>query len=331
MAVAPIKKILMMGTGPFAVPTLRALLESEYDVVAVVTRPEKEIRGRRNKRTVAHPMREIAESWDIPVLAPPTTNSDEARTTLSALEPDLLVVCDFGQILSRETIDIAPHGAINLHGSLLPKYRGAAPVNWAVNNGDTSTGVTVIHLTPKLDAGPCLVQLETFLHWNETAPEVEERLALMGAGPVMDAIDILSKGQGEMIGEVQDNALATKAPRLKKENALVDWRRSAEQIHNQVRAFKPWPGTYSYLVQEGRETQRVIFDSVSVWEPTEELAPAAPGVVVYTDRTTMVVATGDGYLSLDVVKPAGKGVRTIDTFLCGFNVKPYSCHFVDAE
>ncbi len=314
-------RILVMGTGPFAVPTFRWLLEGAHDVPALMTRPDKNVHRRR--KAPANPMRGVAEEYGLPVFTPESVNSDEAHDMLREMNADLFVVCDYGQILSRQTLSLAPRGGINLHGSLLPKYRGAAPVNWAIYHGETETGVSVIHMTPRLDGGPIVAVRSTPIDPDETAADLEGRLSEIGVDAVREALDRLAASAvDEAIGELQDPAQATKAPRLKKEDGDVDWTRGARRIKDQVRALQPWPGTFSNLLREGREPARLILDRVSV--PSAELSTAgehAPGEVVLVEKNRLVVATGDGLLSLERVKPAGKRVMEIGQWLRGHAVR----------
>ena len=239
-------KLILFGTGPFAVPSFKSLVEdSSHEVVALVTRPIADA-GKRRK-TAENPTRDLGESEGLTVLDPVDANDPEFVQTLADYRADLLVVCDFGQILSNDCLGAAKLGGINLHGSLLPKYRGAAPINWAIYHGDEKTGVTIIHMTPRLDGGPILVTAETAIGRTETAEEIEPRLAELGVQPVHDAIAMLKKWDGEsVIGQPQDQALATKAPRLKKSQGQIDWTQSATQIINHIRAFQPWPGTFTH-------------------------------------------------------------------------------------
>ncbi|MBW8885996.1 MAG: methionyl-tRNA formyltransferase, partial [Planctomycetia bacterium] len=256
-------RIAVLGTGPFAVPMFEALLDSPYKVAALITRPTPPSKGR--EKEPLNPMREVAEQRGLPVHTPATINSDEGRQLVERLRPELLVVCDYGQILSADILSLVPLGGINLHASLLPKYRGAAPIQWALYNGESETGVTVIHMTPRLDAGPILAVRKARLGYDETHPELEQRLAKLGVEPVMEAIEVLAKSDRmSPIGTLQDPSQMTKAPRLKKENGAVDWSRTAEQIRNQVRAFKPWPGTYTFWRRPGHEPLRILIDNVSI-------------------------------------------------------------------
>ena len=264
-------------------------------------------------------MRDLAEERGLEIYAPDSINTDEARQKLAAWQPDLLVVCDYGQILSRELLAVAPLGGINLHGSLLPKYRGAAPVHWAIYNGDAETGVTVIHMTPRLDGGPCLAVRRTPIGSDETMAELEQRLSTLGVEAVQEAIEKLSSwDRVSPIGEIQDQSQATKAPRLKKTDGAVDWTRSAEQIRNQVRAFKPWPATYTHWLRAGAEPLRILLDQVSV-APNQ--SSTNPGEVLFCDGKQLLIATGTGALSIHALQPSGKRVMDIAEFLRGYPVR----------
>ena len=309
-------RMIMMGTGPFAVPTFEALLDSTHEVLALVTRPTPPARGRR--QSPVNPMRDVGKARGITILEPASINDKAVQEQLRQFQPELFVVCDYGQILKAATLAVAPLGGINLHGSLLPKYRGAAPINWALYHGERETGVTVIHMTPALDGGPCLLTRKTPIDKNDDAVTVERRLSRLGVEPVLEAIDLLSTWDRQSpIGQLQDQERASKAPRLKKEDGAVNWKRRAVDICNQVRAFKPWPGTYTLLPQTKGEPLRLILEQVSA---TTGETPSAPGTVTHVDKASLHVATGDGLLSLDRVQPAGKRPMDISEFLRGHTV-----------
>jgi methionyl-tRNA formyltransferase len=312
-------RLVIMGTGPFAVPTFQSLIESEHQIAALVTRPTVPPRGR--SKAPPTPMRDVAEAHGVTVLALDDVNSESDRQQVAALKPELLVVCDFGQILSRKTLAVSPLGGINLHASLLPKYRGAAPINWAIYHGETETGLTVIHMSPKLDAGPCLVQTKTPIGPDETAVELEQRLARMGIESVHESIAMLAAWDGQsVIGTRQDPALTSRAPRLKKTDGEVDWTRTAQQIRNQIRAFQPWPGTYTHWQRTGSEPLRLILDQVSIDSETSAIS-VEPGQVTHCDDRQLWIATGSSPLSLERVQPASKRVMLIDEFLRGHAVR----------
>ena len=304
-----------MGTGPFAVPTFESLLDSEHDVAVLVTRPQPKVRTRG--KAPANPMRESAEAHGIEVLSPDDVNSEAAREQLAALRPDLFVVCDYGQILSKESLAIPRLGGINLHGSVLPKYRGAAPVHWAILSGDEESGVTVIHMTPKLDGGPALSVRTTPIEPDETTAELEPRLALLGVEAVQEAIGMLADWDCEAsIGAPQDPSLATRAPRLKKADGEVDWSRTATEIYNRIRALKPWPGTFTHWQRPSGQAVRLILDQVEVLD-NETTDKVAPGTVTVSDGQRLCIATGQAWLSIHRIQPAGKRVMEIADFLRG--------------
>jgi methionyl-tRNA formyltransferase len=307
-------RLLMMGTGPFAVPTFQRLYDSHHEVLALVTRPERPLHGKT--RAEANPMRELALAHRTPVHEPESINDTAARLVLASYRPDLFVVCDYGQILSSEVLELAVQGGINLHASLLPKYRGAAPINWAIYHGETLTGVTVIHMTAKLDAGPAIAQVKTDIGADETAEELEPRLADLGSTAVLQAIDALESGTAAPV--LQDPAQATRAPRLTKAIGQVDWWRTASEIKNQVRALVPWPKTFTFWHRAGSEPLRLILEKVHV-EPTAERA--APGRIIEAGGERLVVATGAGSVAIDLIQPAGKRAMTTAEFLRGYPIR----------
>ena len=310
-------RLLMMGTGPFAVPTFRALLDSPHEVLALVTRPTPPAKGR--EKASLNPMRDLAEERGLTVYAPDSINTDEAAAKLREWNPDLFVVCDYGQILSKAALGLAALGGLNLHASLLPKFRGAAPIHWAILNGESETGVTVIHMTPRLDGGPCLAVRRTPIGYEETQPELEHRLSEIGVPAVLEAIELLSQWDRESaIGKLQPKDKITKAPRIAKTDGLIDWTKPAAFIQRQVRALKPWPTTYTHWNRPGSEALRVIVDHVLT---SNESAGAEPGTVVVSDGKQLVIATGDGRITIDAIQPAGKRVLQISEFLRGYPVK----------
>ena len=239
-------KLVMLGTGPFAVPTLRALAAGAHEVPLVVSRPFK---GRKN--AAPPPMHTVAEELGIELWTPESVNLPESVERLKAIDADLLVVCDYGEILKPAVLESTRLGGVNLHGSLLPRYRGAAPVQWAVLSGDAETGNTVIQMTAGLDAGPCLAQQRVAIDPDETAGELEQRLATLGADAMVEVVNKLAAGTAEPVE--QQHTAASKAPRLKKEDGLIDWTRPAAEIKNRVRAMSPWPRTYSFWQVERRD------------------------------------------------------------------------------
>ncbi len=311
-------RIVTMGTGPFAVPMFQALLASQHQILGLITRPDRPVH--RREKTPLNPMREVAHQHQLEVFEPESINSQEAKAWLTEKKAELFVVCDYGQILSREALSLARLGGINLHASLLPKYRGAAPINWAIYHGETETGVTVIHMTPQLDAGPCLVQVRTPIEPQETTPHLEIRLAELGISAVIKAIEMLSRGDTQNVVSQAAN-LATKAPRLKKEDGQVDWSRPAAAISNQVRALQPWPKTYTFCKLSNAEPLRLILEKVTPL-PAQKSEPATPGTIMEASPNTLVVACGEGLLQIDSLQPAGKRVMAAGEFLRGHTIHP---------
>jgi methionyl-tRNA formyltransferase len=230
-----------LGTPAFAVPTLEKCVEAGHDVAAVLTQPDRP-RG-RGQQAAAPPVKEAAVRLGLAVYQPERIRRPEAVEYLRALNLDAMVVVGYGQIIPQNVIDLAPLGIINVHASLLPKYRGAGPIQWAILNGETRTGVTTMRIDAGLDTGDMLLKAETEIGAEETAIELGRRLAVMGADLLVETLAGLAAGT--IAAEKQDPAQATHAPLLKKENGCIDWSRLAAAIHNQVRGLQPWPGAYT--------------------------------------------------------------------------------------
>lgn len=309
-------RVVVMGTGPFAVPMLRALLAApRHPVAAVVVRPPRS--GRGHRPPPPSPMRLAAAEAGLALLEPESINTPEARAALAALGPEILAVADYGQILRPETLAVARRGGVNLHGSLLPRYRGAAPVAWALYHGETETGVSVIHMTPELDAGPVLAQARTPIGPDETAGALEARLAELGGPLVVETLDALAAGTARPLP--QDAGRATPARRLRKTDGELDWQRGARELALQVRAFEPWPRSATTWRRPGQPGVRLI---VARAEALDEPTDAPPGSVLRADAGGFVVATGAGRLQLLAVQPAGKRAMTAEEFLRGHGVRP---------
>ena len=312
-------RIVVMGTGPFAVPMFRALLASRHRVVALVTRPDKAAPGRR---APVNPMRAAAEAAGVTVTEPERINDPAAIAELLALAPDLFVVCDYGQILAPAVLEVAPLGGINLHGSLLPRHRGAAPVQWAILAGDEVSGACCIHMTPQLDGGSVIVARSTPIGATETAAQLEARLAAFGPELVLDAIQRVAAPHrpAGAVGTPQDPALVTKAPRLSKADGIVDWNLAAARIARMPRGLDPWPRATTFLHAAGGESgagpTRLVLEEVA-------MGPAAPpgsqpGSIVTLDDAGIVVACGDGgTVVIRRVIPEGRRSMAVGEFLRG--------------
>src|SRR6516225_890462 len=250
-------RIVVMGTGLFAEPTLEALLTSPHEVVGLVTQPDRAVgQERGSTRQTGRGMKTIALEHHIPVLQPESINTPEGVRDLQALQPDLLVVAAYGQILSRDVLAVPPHGGINVHASLLPKYRGAAPIAWAIYHGEARTGVTIIKMSVSLDAGDMLAQEAIDIGPDETAGEVEARLAPLGARLALEVMAGLEAGT--LQGRKQDPAQVTKAPKLTKEHGAIDWARSGSEVCRQVRAMQPWPTAFTFWQRAGHAPLRLL-------------------------------------------------------------------------
>jgi methionyl-tRNA formyltransferase len=307
-------RLLLIASGPFGIPAFERLCQGPHQVVGMVTTPPKAISAVPG---VPNPARQFAESKGLPILDPPQINAPEAHEQIRSLHPDLLVLSDYGQILSAATLALAPLGGVNLHASLLPKYRGAAPIPWAIYHGETETGVSVIHMTPEVDAGPVIAQASLAIDPEETAGELEARLSLLGAEVLPQAIELLARGEARPLP--QDPQLASRAPRLKKIHGLVDWSRPAQAIKNQVRAMAPWPRAFTFWLRGDRPPLRLIIHRVNVL-PTGP-APAIPGTVLTAQKDQFHVSAGEDVVAILEVQPEGRNVQTAAEFLRGYRIK----------
>lgn len=305
----------MMGTGTFARPTLQALLAGgRHAVVGLVTQPDRDgTRVRGTSRMVGESMKDVAEAAGIPVFQPESINTAEGIAQLQAWSPDLLVVAAYGQILKRDVLETARLGGVNVHASLLPKYRGAAPVAWAIIRGETATGVTIIRMTTGLDAGDMLARSAVAIGPHETAGELESRLATIGADLAVETIDRLSAGP--VVGEKQDAAGVTKAPKLTKELGAIDWTRPADEITRLIRGLQPWPTAYTHRHRDGQPPVRLILLK------SEAVAGGGELGTVFVDGGHLEVATGVGRLRLLELQPAGKRRMTADEVVRGRTVQ----------
>ena len=292
-------RILFWGTPDFAVASLRALDDEGFQVVGVVTQPDRPA-GRGRKLTPS-PVREVAESMGVPVLTPERPRGDDFMEEVRALAPDLSVVVAYGHILRREVLDVPPLGSINVHASLLPELRGAAPINWAIARGHEESGVTIMRMVEAMDAGPVLHTIREPILPGETASELTVRLSEIGAEALVEALALLAGGA--VVEVEQDHDKATFAPKVSREVARIDWSRPAQDVAWHVRGMDAVPGAWS-TVDEA---------PVKLFRPTVHPGVAGePGQVLHADdEHGLVVATGSGALSFAEVQPPGK--RRMDT------------------
>jgi methionyl-tRNA formyltransferase len=301
-------RIVFMGTPEFAVPSLEALLKSEDQVVGIVTQPDRP-KGRGQELTPP-PIKLIAQRTNIPLLQPLKIRTPDFLEALTAWKPDLIAVTEFGRILHAPILNLPPKGCVNVHGSLLPKYRGAAPVQWAVINGETETGITTMLMDEGMDTGPMLLQERIPILPEDTAGTLAPRLASLGGRLLAETIARLKAGT--LTARVQDHAQATMAPLLKKEDGLLDWGMNAQALTNRIRGLSPWPGAYTF---HGRERWN-IWNAVAVNEPAGD----APGTIVEVTKQSLKVSTGNGLLELREIQTANSKRMPIGQFLAGHRI-----------
>lgn len=296
-------RIIFMGTPEFACPTLQTLLDRNENVVAVFTQPDRP-KG-RGQKLQPPPVKELALQHDIPVHQPPKVRAPEAIEQIRGLQPDLIVVVAFGQILPKTLLDIPPRGCVNVHASLLPRYRGAAPLNWCIVNGETETGVTTMLMDAGLDTGPMLLKKATPIGPDEGIQALHDRMSHLGAELLGETLDGLKTGQ--ITAEAQDDSLSCYAPLLKKEHGLIDWQRPAVELHNQVRGLSIWPGTVTFLENAPLKLYRT-----SIGRGT-----GLPGSIIAAGKNGIEVACGQGSLIIHELQAAGSKKMEAASFLAG--------------
>jgi methionyl-tRNA formyltransferase len=303
-------RLVFCGTPQFAVPTLKELLaQKEFDIAAVVTQPDRP-RG-RGMEVSASPVKEIASAAGVRVLQPEKIRTPEMQEMLRSLQPDAIVIIAYGQIIPARLLTIPKHGWINLHASLLPKYRGAAPIQWAIANGETITGLTSMRIDAGMDTGEMLLQKEFEIGAKETTPELAERLAEAGAPLMLETLRSLA--EGKLHGHAQNNDDATYAPLLKKEDGRIDWTRRADEIYNRMRGFTPWPGAFTTF---RGQTVHISAEPVSNKIASQQNAgvrssvPLAPGTL-RSDKNALFVACG-GATEVRVLSVKREGGKSVD-------------------
>jgi len=297
-------RTIFMGTPEFALQTLEGLFDFGVNLVGVYTQPDRP-KG-RGKKLAASPVKKLALEHEIPVFQPQKLRDPLAVAELQKLQPDLIVVVAYGQILPKAVLDIPRYHCINVHASLLPKYRGAAPINKAIIDGETETGVTTMLMDVGLDTGDMLVRHSLTIGENETAGQLHDRLAILGREAMEETLKQLCAGT--LTAEKQDDALSCYAPMLKKEDGLISWQRSATEIHNQVRGLDPWPGAFTYL--DG-EVLKIAATTVAA-DSSE-----AAGTIISADKTGIRIACGEGVLIVGELQLPGRKRLSVMNFLSG--------------
>lgn len=303
-------RIIFMGTPDFAVPALHKLLNGPDQVVAVITQPDRP-KG-RGKKLSSPPVKLAAEQAGIPVLQPAKIRTEEFLDTLKGYSPDLIVVAAYGRILPRAILTLPPLGCVNIHGSLLPRHRGAAPIQWAIINGDSEAGVTIMQMDADMDTGDILLSAAIPLTDDETAGSLFDKLADLGGTTLAQALDLLRIDQ--LFPIEQNHNLATSSPPLSKEDGCLNWNKPALELHRLIRGLDPWPAAYSFI--DGQRFR--LFAPELVHRECERPA----GTLILADQQGLLIATAKDCLRIKEIQPEGKKRMTVEAYLCGHPLKP---------
>lgn len=307
-------RIIFMGTPDFAVPVLQSLINSRHEVVAVVTQPDRP-KG-RGKNMQFSPVKECALAHNIPVMQPVNVSVPEVIDELRAYEPELIVVVAFGQFVTKKIREMPKYGCINVHASLLPKYRGAGPIQWAVINGEKESGVTTMYMCREIDKGDMLLKDTVTLDPKETGDSLHDKLSMMGGPLLLKTIDQLEDGSAVRIPQCEEES--TYAPKLEKTMGNIDWTMDADRIERLVRGLNSWPGTFTKI--HGKTVKIWDCDVVCKETLTESQAAAMPGTVIVSEKDQLIVKAGNGALSLRMLQPEGKKNMTVDAYLRGYPI-----------
>ncbi len=299
-------RIIFMGTPDFSVPALQNLIDGQDEVVAVITQPDRP-KG-RGKKLSPPPVKVLAESANIPVLQPTKVRTSEFLEELQSYKPDLIIVAAYGRILPSTILDLPPLGCINIHGSLLPRHRGAAPIQRAILAGDKKAGVTIMQMDVGMDTGAMLLPASIPVADDETAGSLFTKLANLGGTTLLHALDLLR--QNKLPATEQDHSQATESPPLKKEDGAIDWTQPAKELHCFVRGMDPWPTAFSFL-----NGKRFRFFSPELNNDNTTNQP--PGSIIKANRDGLLLATGDGALLFREIQPEGKKRMSVEAYLCG--------------
>lgn len=301
-------RILFMGTPDFAVPPLQALIDGPDKVITVICQPDKQ--SGRGRKLTAPPAKILAAEHGIPVLQPQSIRTESFLEQIKTLAPDLIIVAAYGKILPGSLLHLPPLGTINVHGSLLPKYRGAAPIQWAVIKGEKETGVTIMQMDEGMDTGDILLTASIPIQDDDTAGSVFTKLADLGGKTLLEAIRLLK--EEKLYPLRQDDSQVSLAPLLSKEMGHIDWTRDARSLHCLIRGLDPWPSAYGFFQQKRFRfyQPQVIAGNVS----------EQPGTLCRADREGLLVATGKDYLLIREIQPEGKKRMDVHAYLCGFSM-----------
>ncbi|KJS81459.1 MAG: methionyl-tRNA formyltransferase [Peptococcaceae bacterium BICA1-8] len=302
--------IVFMGTPHFAVETFEQLIQAGHQILGVVTQPDRP-KGRGNKLNPS-PVKVKALDYGLPIYQPEKVRDPIFIKKLADLKPEVIVVVAYGQILPKEILELPPLGCINVHASLLPKYRGAAPIHWAIINGEKETGVTTMLMDQGLDTGNMLLNTSVEIGSDVTTGELHDKLAVLGGQLLTKTLYMLAKG--EITPQPQDDGQATYASLINKEHELINWQKKAQDIHNLIRGMNPWPGAYSFFMGT----------RLKVWETSLQDYPGSNsgsiGEIVYQDDLGFWVQTGDKPVLIKKIQPAGKNIMTANSFVNGYGL-----------
>ena len=302
-------KIIYMGTPEFAVPALKSLYESGFEIPLVISQRDKP-KGRGNKLQPT-PVKDMAVSLGLKIHQPDNVNDDETIEMIRSIEPDFIVVAAYGQILKEEILKIPKFDCLNIHASLLPKYRGAAPINWAIINGDTETGITIMKMEKGLDTGPMILKTETPINRDETSTEIHDRLAVIGGELIIEAIYKIINGRANYTP--QDHGESSYAPMLYKDSGRIDWDKSSESIRNLIRGLFPWPN--AYFTYKGEKVK--VFKAESISYSHEVM----PGTIVDVDQRGIKVASKDGFVVIEEIQFPNKKPMKVSAYLLGNEIE----------
>lgn len=301
-------KVVFMGTPDFSVPCLQAIIDEGHEVVAVVTQPDKP-KGRGKKMSMP-PVKELAIKYDIEVYQPQRVKTDEFVNILKDINPDVIIVVAFGQILSKDILDIPKYGCINVHASLLPKYRGAAPINWVIINGEKTTGVTTMYMDVGLDTGDMILKKEMNIEVDQTAGELHDKMMYVGADVLKDTLRLIENNNAPR--QKQNDDESSYAPIMDKNLGNINWAKKSEDIYNLIRGTNPWPSAYT----------KYNDDTMKIWksEILDKESNNKPGTILKVDKEGIQVATGNKILLLKEIQMPGKRRMSVEDYIKGNDI-----------